>query len=103
MTERKRVYKKRVYPAAKKEFTVEKACKKNKFFPTDKTIGGFIPDFIKRDGKLIIEVEKEGRDSQERINTFYRHGYKVLFLARYFFTLPNSEKYITGSIEGFAR
>ena len=120
MTERKRVYKKRAYPTVEEEgkmkedegwgeknkvkkFTVEKVCKKNKFFPTEKTIGGFIPDFIKKSGKLIIEVEKEGRNSQERVNAFYRHGYKVLFLAKSFFTLPNSEEYITGSIKGFAR
>jgi len=101
MTTRKRTYKKRIYP--KKAFGVEDVCKKSGFLPADKTVGGFVPDFIKRDGKLIIEIGKDGRNSQERVNAFYKHGYKVLFIAGDILIDPKNRKYAVNSIRGFAK
>jgi len=88
-----------------KGLTVESICTKNRFSLSvgSVVIGGFIADFINEDKGLIIEVEKEGRDSQERVNAFYKFRYKVLFIPRYYFKKANAEKYITGAIKGFLR
>ena len=62
------------------------------------------PDFINREKKLIIEVWNPGRDfnlTQERVNGFHKHGYRVLLISEGDFNYPDATPYLTRAIKGF--
>ena len=91
----------------KYERKIRLICTRNKFPFTRSgkiTVGGKNPDFINREKKLILEVfndERTDETRQERIYSFYQHGYSTLFITEDDFNKPKWKEYITGAIRGF--
>ncbi len=88
------------------EDKILKICSKNKypFVLKDGSVGRKVPDFINRQRKLIIEVynpERGEKEAQERVTTFYKYGYRFMFLTKHNLTRADWERFCTGAIKGF--
>jgi len=88
------------------EDRILKICSKNKYplVFKDGTVGRKVPDFINRQGRLIIELYNPARgekEAQERVETFYKYGYRFMFLTRHNLTRADWEKFCAGAIKGF--